>query len=120
MVSERGTLLPNPTHIRYSDRVQWCGKRPARVSPDIEWNPIQLEELCDALRAVLCVTKRGAKHSPSSRILKVLQESKNPEHSENNILAQPYFEELRKVGILHDSPETAAEKVNEIYRKALR
>jgi len=39
----------------------------------------------------------------------------DPEHSENNILAQPYFEELRKVGILHDSPETAAEKVNEIY-----
>jgi len=39
----------------------------------------------------------------------------DPEHSENNTLAQPYFEELRKVGILHDSPETAAKKVNEIY-----
>ena len=28
---------------------------------------------------------------------------------------QPYFDRLRKVGILHDTPESAAIKVNEIY-----
>ena len=29
--------------------------------------------------------------------------------------ATPYFEDLRKVGILWDSPEAAAKKVTEIY-----
>ena len=38
----------------------------------------------------------------------------NPEHWELRSSAQPYFEELRKVGILHDTPESAAAKVNEI------
>ena len=39
----------------------------------------------------------------------------DPNHSENNAMAQPYFNELRSVGILHDSPENAAKMVNEIY-----
>lgn len=30
--------------------------------------------------------------------------------------AQPYYDELRRVGILHDTPESAAAKVNEIHR----
>ena len=39
----------------------------------------------------------------------------NPDHWELRPSAQPYFEELRRVGILHDTPESAAQKVNEIY-----
>ena len=33
--------------------------------------------------------------------------------------AQPYFDDLRRVGILHDTPESAAAKVNEIYKDPL-
>jgi putative transferase (TIGR04331 family) len=39
----------------------------------------------------------------------------NPDHSEIRPSAKPYFDNLRRVGILHDSPVSAAEKVNEIY-----
>lgn len=38
----------------------------------------------------------------------------NPLHWELRPLAQPFFNELRKVGILHDTPESAAKKVNDI------
>jgi putative transferase (TIGR04331 family) len=38
----------------------------------------------------------------------------NPNHWELNAIAQPYFDDLRRVGILHDDPESAAEKVNKI------
>lgn len=38
----------------------------------------------------------------------------NPDHWELRPSAQPYFDELRRVGILHDTPESAAAKVNEI------
>lgn len=38
----------------------------------------------------------------------------NPEHWELRSSAQPYFDDLRNVGILHDTPELAAAKVNEI------
>jgi len=40
----------------------------------------------------------------------------NPDHWELNSSAQPYFDELRRVGIFHDTPESAAAKVNEIVR----
>ena len=30
--------------------------------------------------------------------------------------AEPYFHALKRAGILHDTPETAAAKVNEIYQ----
>ncbi len=39
----------------------------------------------------------------------------NPDHSEIRPVAKPYFDNLRRAGILHDSPESAAKKVNEIY-----
>ena len=39
----------------------------------------------------------------------------NPDHSEIRPSAKPYFDNLRRVGIQHDSPESAAKKVNEIY-----
>ena len=39
----------------------------------------------------------------------------NPYHSELKPSAQPYFEELRMAGIFHDTPESAAQKVNEIF-----
>lgn len=39
----------------------------------------------------------------------------NPDHWELNPSAQPYFDELRRVGIFHDTPEFAAAKVNEIF-----
>ena len=35
---------------------------------------------------------------------------------EIRISAQPYFDKLRSVGILHETPESAAHLVNEIYR----
>lgn len=38
----------------------------------------------------------------------------NPDHWELNPSAQPYFDELRNVGIFHDTPESAAVMVNEI------
>ena len=38
----------------------------------------------------------------------------NPQHWEVRVSAQPYFDRLRQVGILHDTPERAADKVNEI------
>ena len=40
----------------------------------------------------------------------------NPKHWELRPSAKPFFDELRKVGILHDTPESAAEKVNEIFK----
>lgn len=43
----------------------------------------------------------------------------NPKHWELRAAAQPYFDELRRVGILHDTPESAAAKVNEIYADPL-
>ena len=42
-----------------------------------------------------------------------------PEKREVRASAQPYFDDLRKVGILHDTPESAAAKVNEIYEDPL-
>ncbi len=38
----------------------------------------------------------------------------NPNHWELNKSAQPYFDELRRVGIFHETPESAAALVNEI------
>lgn len=40
----------------------------------------------------------------------------NPKHWELRPSAQPYFDELCRVGILHDTPESAAAKANEIYK----
>ena len=40
----------------------------------------------------------------------------NPNHWEIRPSAQPYFDELRDAGILHDTPESAALKINEIYK----
>ncbi len=39
----------------------------------------------------------------------------NPDHWELRPAAQPYFDKLRQVGIFHDTPESAAAKVNEIF-----
>jgi putative transferase (TIGR04331 family) len=39
----------------------------------------------------------------------------NPNFFELRDSAQPYYDELRKAGILHDTPESAAAKVNEVY-----
>ncbi len=39
----------------------------------------------------------------------------NPKHWELRSSAEPYFEKLKKVGIFHDKPEDAAEKVSEIW-----
>jgi len=39
----------------------------------------------------------------------------NPDFYELRSSAQPYFDELRRVGILHDTPQAAAAKLNEIY-----
>jgi putative transferase (TIGR04331 family) len=39
----------------------------------------------------------------------------NPDHNESRPSAKPFFDKLRRVGVLHDSPESAAVKVNEIY-----
>ena len=38
----------------------------------------------------------------------------NKGHGKLRALAQPYFDGIRRVGILHDTPEQAADKVNEI------
>lgn len=38
----------------------------------------------------------------------------NPDHCELRDSVKPYFDELKRVGIFHDSPESAAQKVNEI------
>jgi putative transferase (TIGR04331 family) len=43
----------------------------------------------------------------------------NPNHWELNTTAQPFFDDLRRVGILHDHPESAAEKVNEMAEDPL-
>lgn len=39
----------------------------------------------------------------------------NPRYSETNDLAQPYFDELRSVGIFHDTPQSAAQHVTKIW-----
>jgi putative transferase (TIGR04331 family) len=39
----------------------------------------------------------------------------DPKYTELNELAQPYFNLLREAGILHDTPEILASKLNEIY-----
>ncbi|MDC0206576.1 LIC12162 family protein [Nitrospinae bacterium] len=43
----------------------------------------------------------------------------NPEYWELRPSAQPYFDELREVEILHDTPESAASKANQIFRNPL-
>ena len=40
----------------------------------------------------------------------------NPTHWELRSKARPFYEELRRVGILHDSPEAAALLVNRIFK----
>jgi len=40
----------------------------------------------------------------------------NPAHWELRAKARPFYEELRRVNILHDSPEAAAALVNKIYK----
>jgi putative transferase (TIGR04331 family) len=42
-----------------------------------------------------------------------------PEHWELRPEAQPYFDELYQVGILHKTPESAAIKVNQVYNDPL-
>lgn len=39
----------------------------------------------------------------------------NPGHYELRGEAQPYYDELRSVGILHDTPESAAQTLNAVY-----
>lgn len=39
----------------------------------------------------------------------------NPKHWELRSSAQPYFDRLRQVGILHDTPESAAEKIASVW-----
>jgi putative transferase (TIGR04331 family) len=39
----------------------------------------------------------------------------NPAHWQLRPKAQPFYDELKRVGILHDSPESAAELVNRIF-----
>ncbi|MBT5471331.1 MAG: hypothetical protein HOK41_12070 [Nitrospina sp.] len=39
----------------------------------------------------------------------------NPQYWELRPQAQPFFNDLRQVGILHDTPESAASKLNDIY-----
>ena len=39
----------------------------------------------------------------------------NPQHSELRASAVPYFEDLKRVGIFHESPESAAQHVNTIW-----
>jgi putative transferase (TIGR04331 family) len=41
----------------------------------------------------------------------------NKKHWELNSFAQPYYDELCKVGILHDTPESAAEHINKVWHK---
>jgi putative transferase (TIGR04331 family) len=43
----------------------------------------------------------------------------NPNHWEARPSAQPYFDELREMEILHDTPESAASKLNTIYKDPL-
>lgn len=43
----------------------------------------------------------------------------NPHHWEIRQSEQSYFDELKQVGILHDTPESAARKINEIYKDPL-
>jgi putative transferase (TIGR04331 family) len=43
----------------------------------------------------------------------------NPRHWELRPTAQPFFDELSRVGIFHDTPESAAGKVNAIYEDVL-
>jgi putative transferase (TIGR04331 family) len=43
----------------------------------------------------------------------------NPDLNEFRESAQPYFDDLRRVGIYHETPESAAAKVNEIYKDPL-
>jgi putative transferase (TIGR04331 family) len=40
----------------------------------------------------------------------------NPNHWEVRPSAQPYFDELKEMEILHDTPESAASKLNTIYK----
>jgi len=39
-----------------------------------------------------------------------------PKHWELRESAKPFFDELRRVGIYHESPQSAAAKVNEVYK----
>ena len=41
----------------------------------------------------------------------------NEEHWELNSLARPYYDELRDVGILHNTPESAAMHINKVWNK---
>jgi len=43
----------------------------------------------------------------------------DPRYTELNEMAQPYFDMLREVGILYDTPESAASMLNEIYENPL-
>jgi putative transferase (TIGR04331 family) len=43
----------------------------------------------------------------------------NPNHWEVRPSAQPYFDELKEMKILHDTPESAASKLNTIYQDPL-
>jgi putative transferase (TIGR04331 family) len=43
----------------------------------------------------------------------------DPKYTELNDLAQPYFDLLRKVEILFDTPQAVASKLNEIYQNPL-
>jgi putative transferase (TIGR04331 family) len=40
----------------------------------------------------------------------------NTRHWELRESAKPFFEELREVGIYHETPQSAAAKVNEVYK----
>jgi putative transferase (TIGR04331 family) len=43
----------------------------------------------------------------------------DPKYTELNALARPYFNLLKNVGILHETPESAASKLNKIYQNPL-
>jgi putative transferase (TIGR04331 family) len=103
-------LRPNPRFLWEQDQYI----KDAGLDKNIERNSKNLYQQLNESR--LCVTTDN-----SSVFLETLSINFptilfwNPKHWEVRSEAEPYYDLLRKTGILYDTPEAAAEKINDIY-----
>ena len=85
--------------------------------PDVKFSDNSIDSMYDAIQKsrlfIGTYNATGILEAMSANIPTII--FWNPKYWEMNSIAQSYYDNLRSVGILHDTPESAAEQVNLIW-----
>jgi len=107
--------LENPTDPMWEEKLRW---RDSDVSPKVYqgnkpfYNHLTMSRCCVCFYNGTPFLETFAANYPTLLCW-------DPKYTELNEMASPYFDLLRKAGILHDTPESAASKLNNIYQDPL-